>query len=242
MRLSRLYIDKPLQAGQSVKLDGEELNYVSRVLRLKPGNAVTLFNGQGGEYSGTISELHKRQCIIDIDAFSDIDTESTLNITLVQCISRGERMDITLQKATELGIQRIQPVFSKHCTVVLEGKRLEKRHNHWQGVIRSACEQSGRNILPLLEPAIALNDYLATTTNNTCLLLDPLAKTSLKDLPVPDSDIQLLVGPEGGFSEQERQSAYDNGYQGVQLGPRVLRTETAAIAAMAAIQVLWGDF
>jgi len=242
MRISRLFIDAPLHSGSQVELDAEQLNYVLRVLRLKPGYELIVFNGEGGEYSAEVTELHKRAGILSINAFHDIDIESSLSITLIQGVSRGERMDLTLQKATELGVDRIQPVFSEHCTVNLDGKRLEKRHSHWQGVVRSACEQSGRNKLPQLELAVSLNDYLNSATNNLCLLLDPLAETSLKNLPVPDSNIQLLVGPEGGFSEQERQNAYKNGYQGIQLGPRVLRTETAAIAAISAIQVLWGDF
>jgi len=241
MRISRLFIDTPLKTGSPVELNADQLNYVLRVLRLKPGNTVVLFNGQGGEYTGTIRELHKRNGVIDIETFSDIDNESPLNMTLVQCISRGERMDLTLQKATELGVQRIVPVFSEHCTVNLEGKRLEKRHAHWLGVIRSACEQSGRNMVPVLEPATSLDEYLQPVQDNLCLLLDPLADISLRELATPASPVHLLVGPEGGFSQHERQRAYDCGYQGVQLGPRILRTETAAITAMSAIQLLWGD-
>ena len=242
MRISRLYIDTPLQTGNCITLDGETLNYVSRVLRLKPGHEVTLFNGQGGEYTAIIKELHKRGGLIEIGQFRDIDLESTLDITLVQGISRGERMDLTLQKATELGVKRIMPVFSDHCTVNLTGERLAKRHAHWQGIIRSACEQSGRNRLPELKPAIRLSDHLQQTPETLCLLLDPEANNSLKDLQDPYGHVHILIGPEGGFSSHERETAYSKGYQGAHLGPRVLRTETSAITAIGVIQLLWGDF
>lgn len=241
MRISRLFIDSPLQSGDTVSLQGEPLNYVARVLRLRAGTMLTVFNGHGGEYSAQLESVSKRSAQLLIGDFTARDCESPLKLTLVQGISRGERMDYTLQKATELGVTRIIPVFTQRSTVSLEGERLEKRQQHWQGVVRSACEQCGRNSVPVVETARLLTEYLQQPPCGTRLLLDPQAEDSLHTIPVPDDNINLLIGPEGGLDEQERTLAIAQDYSGIRLGPRVLRTETAALAGIAAIQTLWGD-
>jgi 16S rRNA (uracil1498-N3)-methyltransferase len=240
MRISRLYLDSPLATGQSVTLEDDVLNYVSRVLRLKPGMQVAVFNGQGGEYTGTITELHKRNGVIEIGEFHAVNVESALEITLVQGISRGERMDYTLQKATELGVTRIAPVFCERTVVNLKGERLESRLHHWRGVIRSACEQSGRDLLPELLMPCSLEVWLENDDAEQRLLLHPGSDKSLRDV-VPAINSSLLVGPEGGLSDTERELALRSGYTACRLGPRILRTETAAVAALAAIQLLQGD-
>lgn len=240
MRISRLYLDTPLQSGQLVTLDADRLNYVARVLRLKPGHELVVFNGEGGEYAAQLTALHKRAGSLTIGEFSAIDVETPLSVTLVQGISRGERMDYTLQKATELGVRRIVPVFTTRSVVNLSDERLENRRQHWQGVIRSACEQSGRNRLPLLDTACELSRWLKQDDSELRLLLQPGADRSLRELPAAAS-VSLLIGPEGGLEEHERELAVEAGYVSCRLGPRVLRTETAAVAAIAALQLLQGD-
>ncbi len=242
MRISRLYIDAPLAEQQSITLEGERLNYIANVLRLKMGTELSIFNGQGGEYLASIADISKRSATLEVKRFSDNNIESPLSITLVQGISRGERMDFTLQKATELGVNRIIPVFSKRCTVSLKGNRLEKRLQHWQGIVRSACEQSGRNTIPDVETAQQLASFLNIENSQPKILLDPESNQGLHSISSPPASMTILIGPEGGFDHSERETAYAKGYQGIQLGPRVLRTETAAIATISAMQTLWGDF
>jgi len=241
MRISRLYLDTPLAEHQTISLEGEPLHYISNVLRLKKGTELSVFNGQGGEFQAILTAVNKRSSILEIGKFTDSDNESSLSITLAQGISRGERMDFTLQKATELGVNRIIPLFTERCTVSLKAERLHKRLQHWQGIIRSACEQSGRNSLPTVEAAQNFDDFLQTKTSSCQLILDPLSTHSLKSISSRPSSITILIGPEGGFSNRERELAYGNNYKGIQLGPRILRTETAAIASISAVQTLWGD-
>lgn len=241
MRISRLYIDSPLKTGADVQLDAEQLNYVSRVLRLKAGYELTVFNGKGGEFSATVKELHKKAGVLAIGEFHDINKESPLDITLVQGISRGERMDYTLQKAVELGVTRIAPVFTERTVVNLEGERLNSRLHHWQGVIRSACEQSGRNTPPALLNAVTLDDWLNTDQAEYKMMLHAGSGKSLKDIDYKQGSISLLVGPEGGLAEHECDKALAQGFTGIRMGPRILRTETAGLAALASLQVLYGD-
>jgi len=242
MRVSRLFLDTVLTQGQTVSIDGERLNYIANVLRLKTGATVSVFNGKGGEYDANIVSISKRSAELEIGDFSNKDIESSLSIVLAQGISRGERMDFTLQKATELAVSRIIPLFSERCTVNLKGERLDKRVRHWQGTVRSACEQSGRNLVPNIDKPIPLTEFLNRDTGPCKILLDPESTQSLASISSTPSAITILIGPEGGFSDNERRLAYAKNYQGVQLGPRILRTETAALAAISAIQTLWGDF
>lgn len=242
MRTSRLFLDTNLFEQQTIVLEGERFNYIANVLRLKVGAEISIFNGQGGEYFASISSIQKRNATLNIGQFLDKESESPISITLAQGISRGERMDFTLQKATELGVNHIIPIFSERCSVSLKGPRLEKRIQHWQGVIQSACEQSGRNIIPSLGIAQTIDTFINDSDSPNQLLLDPTSTKGLHSIASTPSDITILIGPEGGFSDQERERAYAKGFQGIQLGSRILRTETAAIAAISAIQTLWGDF
>ena len=241
MRVSRLFIDTPLKTGAQVSLDADLLNYVSRVLRLKVGTELTIFNGEGGEYSATITELHKKAGTIKVGTFSDTDLESPLNITLAQGISRGERMDYTLQKAVELGVTHIVPLFTERCVVNLKGERLESRLHHWQGIVRSACEQCGRNTLPDVQSALSLNEWLKTGDAEHRLMLHAQSDKTFKNFGYQQGKISLLIGPEGGLADDERVKALSYGYQGVRMGPRILRTETAGLAALASLQSLYGD-
>lgn len=242
MRIPRTYLPVPLTPGAIVTLDDSAANHLLRVLRLKPGAPLILFNGQGGEYRAVLHTADKRGGSVVIGEYSARDTESPLHVTLAQGISRGERMDYTLQKAVELGVTRIVPLVTERCEVRLEGERLHKRLQHWQAVAASACEQCGRNRVPQVIEPRSLDTWLTQTGDGLSLVLDPLAAQSLSQLAQPaDSRITLLIGPEGGLSDAEIQCAQRAGYTGIRLGPRILRTETAAVTALSALQVIWGD-
>lgn len=241
MRISRLYLPRPLAAGAEVPLDRQASNYLLKVLRLRPGAVLRIFNGEGGEYDAQL--LDGQPAALRLGDFHADERESNLDLQLVQGVSKGERMDITIQKAVELGVTRITPVFSERSVVQLKGERLEKRQQRWQAIIASACEQCGRNRLPHLETARLLPDWLRDyhpAEGEAALLLDPRNGRSLSQLPAPQR-ATLLIGPEGGLSDAETDAARDAGFQALQLGPRVLRTETAAIASLAILQALWGD-
>ncbi len=237
----RIHLPVRLAVGQTVELDENARRHVVQVLRLRAGDRIVLFNGKGGECPATIVQAGKRSVQVRIDDCTDIDRESPLNVHLGLGISKGERMDFALQKATELGVAQITPLFTERVVVRLDDKRLNKRLDHWRGVIVAACEQSGRNRLPVLHDAVSFDDWLAARDEACRLFLDPLAARSLKDLPAPGTRVALAIGPEGGFSDRERDRIRLRDFTGVQLGPRILRTETAAMAALAAVQVLWGD-
>lgn len=241
MRVSRLYSPLKLLAGTRIELGPDQANYVARVLRLRKGDALRLFDGNGGEFAATIEVASKKSLQIKIGEHVATNNESPLQVQLIQCISRGERMDFVMQKSTELGVSRISPAISDFSVIKLDAERAEKRREHWHKVIASACEQSGRNQLPELDAPTALADVLAKTTAQTRLVLHPDATTLLTAVPQPTGDVCILVGPEGGLSDKEYELAADSGFTAVSLGPRVLRTETAAIAVLAVIQSLWGD-
>ncbi len=237
----RIHLPVTLAVGKTVELDENARRHVVQVLRLRAGDRIVLFNGRGGECPATIVQAGKRSVQVRIDDCADSDRESPLTVHLGLGISKGERMDFALQKATELGVSRITPLFTERVVVRLDDQRLGKRHAHWRGVIVAACEQSGRNRLPVLHDAVSLADWLAARDEERRLFLDPLAARSLGDLSAPGASVALAVGPEGGFSDSERDQIRKGDFHGVQLGPRILRTETAALAALAAVQVLWGD-
>lgn len=241
MRVPRLYLPGPLRGGDAVTLPADRQRYLCRVLRLQQGAPLTLFNGEGGQYRASLELKDGGSARARVAEHDPAEAESPLAITLLQGISRGERMEFTLRKATELGVGCIVPLFTSRCEVRLKGERLAKRLAHWQGIIVSACEQCGRNRLPVLQAATSLPQALATVSGSTALLLDPLATHSLSTLPAPGGPVSLLVGPEGGLSDDELGLARQHGFQGLRLGPRILRTETAPLAALAAMQVLWGD-
>lgn len=241
MRIPRIYTSQPLNPGQTISLEGSAANHVARVLRLKPGAVLTLFNGQGGEYPATLSETGKRSIEVRVQAHEARETESPLEITLAQGISRGERMDYAIQKAVELGVSHIVPVITERTQVTLKGERLEKKLGHWQGIAISACEQCGRNRVPEVASPVTLANWLPSRVNGLSLVLDPLAVQGLPGLDRPDVPVNLLIGPEGGLTDAEIAQAGAAGFTGVRLGPRILRTETAAMATLSAIQLLWGD-
>jgi len=226
-----------------LSLPSAAAHHAARVLRLRAGDAVTLFNGQGGEYAARIVAIGKRDVEVEIGRHDPVERESLLAVTLVQSISSGERMDLTIQKAVELGVTRIVPVESARSVVRLDGERAAKRQQHWQQVAISACEQCGRNRIPEVRTISPLDAWLAAMEADTLRwILLPGADTALRDLPRPQKSVELLVGPEGGFTDDETGAARRAGYRPVRLGPRVLRTETAAPALLAALQALWGDF
>jgi 16S rRNA (uracil1498-N3)-methyltransferase len=221
-------------------LDSGAARHVSKVLRLGPNAPIILFDGRGGSYEATLKEVGKREVTVEVLAHQPDECESPLTVTLAQGVSKGERMDFTIQKAVELGVSSIIPISTERSVVNLKGERLEKKMVHRQGVIISACEQCGRNTLPTLQPMQSLNSWLQQPPVDHGLLLDHRATHTLSSLQTGTS-ATLLIGPEGGLSQTERETAYAAGFQGVRLGPRVLRTETAALAALATLQALWGD-
>ena len=242
MRIPRLYLPNPLVPGATVALSTDAAHHVAHVLRLPVGATVCLFNGQGGEYQAILHSITKRQVYAQVLKYNPREAESPLQVTLAQGISRGERMDYTLQKAVELGITQIVPLFSERCEVRLQGERLDKRVQHWQGIVISACEQCGRNHIPPVLAPVSLQQWLPTAGAGLRLVLDPCASHSLAQHTRPDDgNITLLIGPEGGLSDTEISQAQQAGFTSIRSGPRILRTETAGLAMLAALQTRWGD-
>lgn len=243
MRISRLYLESSLAQGMRVDLEGERLNYVARVLRLKPGAELIVFNGEGGEFAARLADISKRAAVVEVGEFHEVERESKLAVTLAQGISRSERMDFAIQKATELGVAEIVPLITERCVVRLDAQRMAKKLTHWRAIVAGACEQSGRNRVPVVHAPSALGDGLRSLQEQARrLLLDPRCDLRLGAMRPPEHPrLILLIGPEGGLSDTERDLAYAAGFEGVSLGPRVLRTETAALAAVSVIQSLWGN-
>ena len=242
MNLPRFYCREALSPGACIDLPEPVARHAVRVLRLPPGAAMVLFDGRGGEYAAHIERIEKNRVVVMLGAWQDVERESTLTVTLVQAVQAGEKMDFTIQKAVELGVADIVPVDSRRSVTRLAGERAAKRGAHWQGVAAAACEQCGRNQVPQVAPLQKLEHWLAQPARpGLRLMLAPEAEHSLADLP-PASAVQLLIGAEGGLDPQEMRAAEQAGFQAVRLGPRVLRTETAGLAALAALQALWGDF
>lgn len=240
--MPRFYVDLPLSPGAKIELPPVPAHHASRVLRLVKGNEVVLFNGRGGEYPAVLEWVDKDMVTARCREWRDVERESSLDIRLAQGISSGERMDYTLQKAVELGVTAIQPLAMRRSVVKLSSERAEKRVSHWQGIVMSACEQCGRNHLPVVAPPLDIPQWLATAPQGLKLFLSPDADLPMKQLPQPSGPVWLMAGPEGGFEPEESVLIRDFGFTPVRLGPRILRTETAALAAVAAMQVLWGDF
>jgi 16S rRNA (uracil1498-N3)-methyltransferase len=242
MPIPRFYCAMPLPIGRQVAMPDAVARHAVGVLRLRDGDDVILFNGDGTECLGQLVKTGKGAEVL-LKATCAPDRESPFAITLVQGVSSGERMDYTLQKAVELGVTHIQPVMMKRTIVRLDEDKRPKRRQHWQGVVISACEQCGRNHLPAVDPILDFHDWLASAEARAGLrlLLDPEASLRLRDLPPPEGAVTLLAGPEGGFDPNEREMLRRVGFQPLSLGPRILRTETAAVTAMAAMQALWGD-
>lgn len=240
MRVSRLFSTAQLIQDSDLVLDGRNSHYLKNVLRLREGAALILFDGTGGEFEAQISKVGKRELTISVGKFIDCDRESSLHTHLGLAISRGERMDWALQKATELGVSTITPILSRRSEFKLKGDKLQKRLDHWRGVCVAACEQSGRTRLPQLHEPQTLADWSSSLDCELKLTLDPLAESGLKTEHTVQS-AALAVGAEGGLSEEEIKQLRDAGFQGITLGPRILRTETAPLTVLSLLQFHWGD-
>lgn len=241
MRISRLFVEHDLAEKSIISLESDAAHYLRNVLRLKKGFLLTVFNGKGGEYAATVAEVSRKTVNLSIGEWRDVNLESPLAIELGLSVSRGERMDVAIQKATELGVAVITPVLTQHCVVKLTDERRLQRHQHWQNIIYRACEQCGRNVPPLLNVTLDFSNWLAGDLPSSRIIFEPGKLDTLKTYQKPDSAVTVLIGPEGGFSEQEVTEAESTGFSALGFGPRVVRNETAAIASVAAMQVLWGD-
>ena len=245
----RFYTAENLKTGATVKLSENAATHATRVLRLEISDEIVLFNGDGNDYTCAISSIKKNEALVIVKSFVKMINESPLNITLLQGISSGDRMDYTIQKAVELGVTAIVPIVTTRSVVKLSNERAEKRLAHWQNVVHAACEQSGRAFVPQVVSPISLSAWLANNphSNSTRILLNPIGAMRLAELPKPTGHIELrpvelLVGAEGGLSQTEIDTALSQSFQSVILGARILRTETAALVAISAMQTLWGDF
>jgi 16S rRNA (uracil1498-N3)-methyltransferase len=239
-RTHRVFNDSDLQTGQCVSLSDDSAHYLSRVLRVTVGHPIILFNGDGSDYFAEVARVTRNTIEMNVIRQVKNNVDSPLKITLVQAVSRGERMDLSMQKATELGVTAIQPVFSKRTEVRLNESKLSRRMLHWRKVIISACEQCGRASLPLLHQPLDLLTWSQTESPGDRIMLLPGAERSLVQIPL-NNEVELIIGPEGGLDESEVKSLNSNGVQAASLGPRVLRTETAGPAAIAILQSAAGD-
>ena len=244
MPQTRLHVAGSYDAGSDIELGSEQARYLGRVLRHRAGDPLLVFDGEGSEFEATITAIGKNSATLCVGEKTLASTESSLRVHLVQGISRGERMDFIVQKATELGVKRITPVLTEFGVVKLDAARGVKRRKHWHRVAISACEQCGRVRLPLIDAPIPLKNWFGNKPQHVDseIILKPGATTPLKHIESPVTKICVLIGPEGGFSKTEYEDAEVAGFRAVSLGPRTLRTETAAIATIATLQSEWGDF
>ena len=237
----RLYHSSALNLETTITLDKKASHHLIRVLREKKGSELTLFNGDGYAYLAELIEENSKHCQVHVKAKTKVDNESPLSITLLQGISRGDRMDTCIQKSTELGIHTIIPVLCQKTGTSLKGERAEKKLNHWQQIAISACEQSGRCLIPEVKPVINFTQAIQNIHSDNKIILAPGADDTLNSIPPPKNSINILIGPEGGFTDEEVQLATNNDFISISLGPRILRTETAGPACIAIAQTLWGD-
>lgn len=243
MRNTRIHVDQPLALATELALPSQAAEHVARVLRMTAGDMLTLFNGDGYDYAATLIAVGKRDVTVRIEEREQIANESPLKLTLAQGVARGEKMDLIVQKATELGVTRIVPLFTERSEVKLDPARAEKRWLHWRAVAASACEQSGRVCVPDVMPAQSLQDWLRSLQDDGALRLAllPEGNHRARELRFGEMGGLLVVGPEGGLGDRDVMALKDAGFQGLRLGPRILRTETAGLAALAALQALHGD-
>ena len=243
MNLNRLFIPFSLVAGNKASLEGDQARYLGRVMRMRPGDRIVVFDGSGCEYPAEIIKLDKQRVDIQVGQAINTSRNSPLMIHLIQGVSRGERMDFVVQKTTELGVNRITPVLTERSVVRLDNERAAKRHLHWTRIAQNACEQSGRNFVPQIDEPLALTEWLDQKSDIDAIriLLRPAAEQRLQGLQGVESGVLLLIGPEGGLSDMEYEKAKYAGFQAVSMGPRILRTETAALAATAVLQSRYGD-
>lgn len=240
MRNPRFYEPQPIAENAIITLSDDATQHI-RVLRLKVGDSITLFNGEGGQYSATLSDVQKRSCKAEIISFQATDNESPLHLHLGQVISRGDRMEFVIQKAVELGVNEITPLISERCGVKLNAERMEKKQQQWQKIAIAACEQSGRNVVPTIHTTQTLVQWCEVEIACCKLTLHPRAKYSINTLPSEIEHVRLLIGPEGGLSDDEINLTETLDFTETLLGPRVLRTETAALTAITALQCRFGD-
>ncbi|MDR3417579.1 MAG: 16S rRNA (uracil(1498)-N(3))-methyltransferase [Nevskia sp.] len=238
--MTRIHVAEPLAVDARFPLPDAAAHHVGQVLRMRQGELLTLFNGAGGEYDAVIESVERRAVHVRVENYREIERESPLSVTLAQCVSKGERMDYAVQKAVELGVAAIVPLLSARSVVRLDGERWEKKLDHWRGVVASACEQSGRTRMPHVYPVQKLDAWLAASHPGARFVLAPGGHHGLHEVQRAQEAV-LLVGPEGGLADEEVALAVHRGFTALCLGPRVLRTETAGVAALAAMQVLWGD-
>ncbi|TZF90027.1 16S rRNA (uracil(1498)-N(3))-methyltransferase [Cognatilysobacter lacus] len=243
MRLTRIHVDQPLASGADIALPEGAALHLTRVLRLGVDDACIAFNGDGNDYAARIASIGKREVRLRVGEATRVDRESPLQMTLLQGVAKGEKMDLVLQKATELGVQSVVPVWSQRSDVKLDGERAAKRLDHWRSVVASACEQCGRAVVPQVAAPVSLQAALATLApHDARLLLDPAGSHSIRSLALEASaSLCIAVGPEGGWSPLDREQLQAAGFGGLRLGPRILRTETAGLAAIAALQARFGD-
>lgn len=244
MRLTRVHVDQPLTVGAEVALPDSAAAHLVRVLRLAVGDECVLFNGDGHDYAARIVAANKRELRVAIGSATPVARESPLKLVLLQGVARGEKMDLILQKATELGASAFHPLWSQRSEVKLDEARAEKRLAHWRSVVSSACEQCGRAYVPDVAAPVSLSAALAALpAGGLRLILDPEGELAFGTLDVDVSEpVFLAIGPEGGWSPQDREQLRAAGFHGLRLGSRILRTETAGLAAIAALQAKFGDF
>jgi 16S rRNA (uracil1498-N3)-methyltransferase len=242
MRIPRIFYPHTIVSGDEIILDANSSKHILKVLRLNIGMTLIIFNGKGGEFVATILQVNNHRATVKIDRFIAKEVESPFKIHLTQGIGRGEKMDYVVQKAVELGVHKITPLFTEYCNVKLTDERAQNRISRWQTIMINACEQSGRNIIPTIEAPQNLAVWLPKLQSPLKLLLDHRATKAIKTISGNYTAATILVGPEGGLSEDEILLAQKNGFISVHLGPRVLRTETAALVALSVLQAQWGDF
>jgi 16S rRNA (uracil1498-N3)-methyltransferase len=242
MRVHRFFTNQPLHKNQQITLEEDPAHHIHQVLRLRAGDDVVIFSNHGEEYAATLNQVNKQQVTAILGDCLRHETQSPLTIHLMLGISRGERMDFALQKATELGVNRVTPVFTERCVVKLNEKKRVHRHTHWQRIVINACEQSGRCRIPVIDKPEEFGNALSAMADTTAILLDHRSQSTLHQLVPPKTGLAILIGPEGGLTDGERQLAMQKGFLGIRLGPRIMRTETAPLATIAAVQTLWGDF
>ncbi|MFC5429628.1 16S rRNA (uracil(1498)-N(3))-methyltransferase [Paraburkholderia sp.] len=246
--MPRFFVGSPLPSGDLVVLPDEVTRHV-QVLRLQPGDTIVLFNGEGGEYSAEIVEMERRDTKVRVDSFRDVEAEPPYRLTLAQGIAGSDKMDWLIEKAVELGATNFVPLTTSRSVVRLSGERAQRRQLHWKRIVQSACEQCGRNRLPDVAPSREIGTWLGGMPKTAAegelrVILSPRANASFASLPhdPPKGEVIVLVGPEGGFSSAEEAAAESHGFVPVGLGPRVLRTETAGIAVLAALAARWGGW
>ncbi|HEY6529226.1 MAG TPA: 16S rRNA (uracil(1498)-N(3))-methyltransferase [Cellvibrionaceae bacterium] len=240
MRIPRVFVPLPFSSEAEINLPETQAHYLTRVLRMDAGRPLFVFNGEGGSYSAEIIQASKNTCLIKLGHFTPDNFQSPLNCSLAIGISKGDRFEYVLQKACELGVTQIYPLFTSRTEVRLDTARQSKKTEHWQQVLISSCEQNGRNLIPQLNTPQSIIEFLPQATADLKLVLHHRANQALNSYATPQS-VCLLIGPEGGLSEVEINQAQQQGFNPLALGPRILRTETAPLVVLSLVQYQWGD-